>query len=26
VGGGMSVFVVHHQHPADRCPATDFTA
>jgi DMSO/TMAO reductase YedYZ molybdopterin-dependent catalytic subunit len=22
----MSVFVVHHQHPADRCPAADFTA
>jgi DMSO/TMAO reductase YedYZ molybdopterin-dependent catalytic subunit len=24
--GGMSVFVVRHQHPADRCPAADFTA
>jgi DMSO/TMAO reductase YedYZ molybdopterin-dependent catalytic subunit len=22
----MSVFIVHHQHPADRCPAADFTA
>jgi hypothetical protein len=22
----MSVFVVRHQHPADRCPAADFTA
>jgi Oxidoreductase molybdopterin binding domain len=22
----MSVFVVRHRHPADRCPATDFTA
>jgi hypothetical protein len=22
----MSVFVVRHQHPADRCPATDFAA
>jgi DMSO/TMAO reductase YedYZ molybdopterin-dependent catalytic subunit len=21
----MSVFVVHHQHPAERCPAADFT-
>jgi DMSO/TMAO reductase YedYZ molybdopterin-dependent catalytic subunit len=22
----MSLYVVRHQHPADRCPATDFTA
>jgi DMSO/TMAO reductase YedYZ molybdopterin-dependent catalytic subunit len=22
----MSLFVVRHQHPAERCPATDFTA
>jgi len=22
----MSVYVVHHQHPAERCPAADFTA
>ena len=29
MGGGtrrMSLFVVHHQHPAERCPAADFTA
>jgi hypothetical protein len=26
MGGGMSVFIVRHQHPADRCPAADFTA
>src|SRR5260370_913640 len=22
----MSVYVVHHQHPAERCPAANFTA
>jgi DMSO/TMAO reductase YedYZ molybdopterin-dependent catalytic subunit len=26
MGGGVSVFVVRHQHSADRCPAADFVA